>query len=62
MNFLNNGVLSNTPYMVNNVEYIHSNPSSRNGTNTSSSITELLQSFLEPIEVFPTQSQLEIAT
>ena len=62
MNFLNNGVLSNTPYMVNNVEYIHSNPSSRNGTNTSSSITELLQSFLEPIEVFPTQSQIEIAT
>ena len=62
MNFLNNGVLSNTPYMVNNVEYIHSNPSSRNGTNTSSSITELLQSFLEPIEVFPTQSQIEIST
>ena len=62
MNFLNNGVLSNTPYMVNNVEYIHSNPTSINGTNTSSSITELLQSFLEPIEVFPTQSQIEIAT
>ena len=62
MNFLNNGIFSNSPYMVDNIEYIHSNPSSRNGTNINSNINELLQSFLQPIEVFPTPSQIEIAT
>ena len=66
MNFLNNGIFNNSPYMVDNIEYIHSNPSSRNGTNINSNINsninELLQSFLQPIEVFPTQSQIEIAT
>ena len=62
MNFLNNGIFSNSPYMVDNIEYIHSNPTSRNGTNINSNINDLLQSFLQPIEVFPTQSQIEIAT
>ena len=62
MNFLNNGVLSNTPYMVDNVEYIPLQSSSRSGANISNSINELLQGFLEPVEVFPTQSQIEIGT
>lgn len=62
MNFLNNGVLSNTPYMVDNVEYIPLQSSSRSGANVSNSINELIQGFLEPVEVFPTQSQIEIGT
>ena len=62
MNFLNNGVLSNTPYMVDNVEYIPLQSSARSGATVSNSINELLQGFLEPVEVFPTQSQIEIGT
>lgn len=62
MNFLNNGVLSNTPYMVDNVEYIPLQSSARTGATVSNSINELLQGFLEPVEVFPTQSQIEIGT
>ena len=62
MNLLNNGIFSNSPYMADNIEYIQSQPSSRSGTIINSNINELLQSFLQPIEVFPTQSQIEIAT
>jgi hypothetical protein len=43
MNFLNNSVLNNTPYMVDNIEYIPLNSTSRNGTTVSNSINEILQ-------------------
>jgi hypothetical protein len=62
MNFLNNNVLNNTPYMVDNIEYIPLNSTSRSGSTVSNSINEILQNFLDPVDVFPTQSQIEIAT
>jgi hypothetical protein len=33
-----------------------------NGTNQTNIINQLLQSFLQPIDVYPTQSQIEVAT
>jgi hypothetical protein len=62
INLLNNNFLNNFPFMGNNIENIQSYTSSRNGANINNSINEMLQSFLEPVEVFPTQSQIEIAT
>lgn len=50
-NLLNNGMLSNS-LLGNNTQ-----PNAFRG-----GINDIIQSFLEPIEVFPTQSQIEIAT
>jgi hypothetical protein len=58
INFLNNGIFSNSQFMVDNIEYVQSQMASRSGTN----INDLIHRFLEPVEVFPTQSQIEIAT
>jgi hypothetical protein len=64
INFLNNSLLGNTPYMVDNIEYLPLQTSSRIDTNTNlnSDINNLIQRFFEPIEVYPTQTQIEIAT
>jgi hypothetical protein len=58
INFLNNGIFSNSQFMVDNIEYVQSQMASRSGTN----INDLINRFLEPVEVFPTQSQIEIGT
>ena len=67
----NNGLgrvyLNNTPYIIDSVrEYrIPSNRNAnRNYTNevSNSNFSRLLQSFFQPVEVYPTQSQIEAAT
>jgi len=51
--------LNNTPYIIDNLEY-YNIPITRENAN--SNISQLLQNFLQPVEVFPTQSQIETAT
>ncbi len=51
LSFLNSEILRNPSYTTNSSQSAFR-----------SEISELLQGFLEPIEVFPTQSQIEIAT
>ena len=63
----NNGLdrvyLNNVPYIIDNVrEYrIPSNRNSRNEM-SNNNFSRLLQSFFQPVEVYPTQSQIEAAT
>jgi len=56
-------VLNNTPYIIDSVrEYrIPYNRDNRAET-SNSNFTRILQSFFQPIEVFPTQSQIETST
>ena len=59
---LNTTVLNNSPYVVDNIEYIPLQP--RTNTNNIRNFNyenAFMQSFFEPIEVYPTQSQIEIA-
>ena len=55
--------LNNTPYIIDNVrEYrIPYNRNSRNDA-SNANFSRLLQSFFQPVEVYPTQSQIESAT
>ena len=62
--------LNNTPYIIDSIyEYTipinqNSRINSNNSTNNSlnNTFSRILQNFLEPIDVFPTQSQIETAT
>ena len=58
--------LNNTPYTIDNVQrYNIPFPSfERNNewNNTNNNISQLLQSFFQPIDIFPTQTQVEAAT
>jgi hypothetical protein len=57
--------LNNTPYIIDSVEQIRLpiNRSSRNiNLNNNNDFSRVLQSFFDPVEVFPTQSQIETAT
>lgn len=49
--------LNNRPYRIDNI-YEYTIPLNTNSNN----ISTLLQAFYEPVEIFPTQSQIEIAT
>ena len=49
--------LNNTPYRIDNI-YEYTIPLNTNSNNLST----LLQAFYEPVEIFPTQSQIEIAS
>jgi hypothetical protein len=55
--------LNNTPYIIDNVREYRL-PSNRNSRNDASNanFSRLLQSFFQPVEVYPTQSQIESAT
>jgi hypothetical protein len=57
--------LNNTPYIIDSVEQIRLpiNRSSRNiNLNNNNDFSRVLHSFFDPVEVFPTQSQIETAT
>jgi len=68
-NALNRIYLNNTPYFMNSFqEYIIQNPEislpyRQTGTSRNEErITNLLESFFEPVQIYPTQSQIENAT
>ena len=57
--------LNNIPYIVDNVEHVRIpiNNNSRNmNLNNNNDFSRVLQSFFDPVEVYPTQSQIETAT
>jgi hypothetical protein len=59
--------LNNTPYIIDNVQQYRINTNrnyNRNYTNeiSNTNFSRILQSFFQPVEVFPTQSQIEAAT
>jgi len=57
--------LNSTPYIVDNIEQIRIpiNNNSRNlNLNNNNDFSRVLQSFFDPVEVYPTQSQIETAT
>ena len=59
--------LNNTPYIIDNVQQYRINTNrnyNRNYTNeiSNTNFSRILQSFFQPVEVFPTQSQIESAT
>jgi len=57
--------LNNRPYIIDSVEQfrIPINSNSRNfNLNNNNDFSRVLQSFFDPVEVFPTQSQIETAT
>ena len=57
--------LNNIPYIIDNVEHIRipTNNNSRNlNLNNNNDFSRILQSFFDPVEVYPTQSQIETAT
>jgi hypothetical protein len=51
--------LNNTPYIIDNLEH-YNIPITRENSN--SNISQILQNFFQPVEVFPTSSQIETAT
>jgi hypothetical protein len=59
--------LNNVPYVIDHIEH-YTIPSSNSNSNTSNTNnrqernTRFMQNFLEPVEVYPTQSQIESAT
>jgi hypothetical protein len=57
--------LNNIPYVIDNIEHVRVpiNNNSRNiNLNNNNDFSRVLQSFFDPVEVFPTQSQIETAT
>jgi len=58
--------LNNLPYIIDNVEQIrfpvNRNSRSNINLNNNSDFSRVLQSFFDPVEVYPTQSQIETAT
>jgi len=59
--------LNNTPYIIDNVQQYRINTNrnyNRNYANelSNTNFSRILQSFFQPVEVFPTQSQIEAAT
>jgi hypothetical protein len=58
--------LNNTPYIIDNVEQIripiNRNSRSNINLNNNNDFSRVLQSFFDPVEVYPTQSQIETAT
>ena len=57
--------LNNIPYIIDNVEHVRIpiNNNSRNlNLNNNNDFSRILQSFFDPVEVYPTQSQIETAT
>ena len=51
--------LNNRPYIIDNIQH-YNIPLNRE--NVDNNISQILQNFFEPIEVFPTQTQIESAT
>lgn len=60
---IGSSILNNTPYIIDSVQELRfpSNRNSRNATQNNN-FSQLLQTFFEPVIVFPTQSQMESAT
>lgn len=54
-------ILNNIPYVIDSIESINI-PSNRNTRMSNNEFTRVLQSFLDPVEVYPTQIQIETAT
>jgi hypothetical protein len=53
--------LNNTPYIIDSFEEYRI-PRNNNNENYNTNFSRILQSFFQPVEVFPTQSQIESAT
>jgi hypothetical protein len=58
--------LNNIPYVIDNIEQVRipiNNNNSRNiNLNNNNDFSRILQGFFDPVEVYPTQSQIETAT
>ena len=61
--------LNNTPYIIDNVQQYRINTNTNRNYNrnyaneiSNTNFSRILQSFFQPVEVFPTQSQIEAAT
>jgi hypothetical protein len=61
-NNLNNNNLNTNNRQQNNIRHQNREQNNRNNRATPAQISNLFYSFLEPIEIFPTQSQIESAT
>ena len=54
-------MINNRPYVIDSInEYVV--PISRRNNNSDELFTQILNNFLQPIEIYPTQSQIETAT
>jgi len=53
--------VNNTPYIIDSVEQIRI-PTRNLNLNNNNDFSRILQSFFDPVEVYPTQSQIETAT
>ena len=54
--------LNNTPYIIDSVEQIRIPINNTTNLNNNNNFSRILQSFFDPVEVYPTQSQIETAT
>jgi hypothetical protein len=62
LNNLGRVILNNIPYVVENVEEFRI-PTRRDRNETiNTNFSQILQNFFQPVEIFPTQTQIEIAT
>lgn len=54
-------MINNSPYVIDSInEYVV--PISRRNNNSDELLTQIFNSFLQPVEIYPTQSQIETAT
>ena len=57
--------INNIPYVIDSIQY-YTIPSQNNTTNTntsrSSNFSRIFENFLQPVEIYPTQTQIESAT
>jgi len=54
--------LNNRPYIIDHIDHYNIPTNRPFNTNTQSNLSQILQNFFQPVEVFPTQSQIESAT
>jgi len=54
--------LNNRPYIIDHIDHYNIPTNRSSNTNTQSNLSQILQNFFQPVEVFPTQSQIESAT
>jgi len=54
-------LINNTPYIIDSInEYVI--PRNRRNNRVDDTLTQILNNFLQPVEIYPTQSQIETAT
>ena len=61
-NNLGRVLLNNVPYIIDSVQHYRLPSRGQRGETRSNNFSNLLQRFFEPVEIFPTQTQIETAT